>query len=239
MNYPNTILIIQSRMSSTRLPGKMLMRINDIPLYKYVYMRCQQIKGIKNVVIATSTDESDDHFVQSAIRNGCKIYRGSLHNVLKRYISCAKEFKAENIIRVCGDSPFVDIKQIEIMLQKFIENSLDYISVIKDKCTHGLDSEIIRLSALEKSINLSDAPDCLEHVTLHIQQNPKFYRMERIPVDLDPFQGRISLTVDTADDIEICDSVATAVADKIGSDRYDFTSNDIFQAINTVAQLRF
>ncbi len=236
MNFPNTILIIQARMSSTRFPGKMLMRMNDIPLYKYVYKRCKQVRNIKNVVIATSTDVSDDPLAKSAIKNGCSIYRGSLQNVLKRYISCAREFKAENIIRVCGDSPFVDVEQIEMMLQKFIENSLDYISVIKNHCIHGLDSEIIRLSALEKTINLSDDPDYLEHVTLHIRKNTEFYRTEMMPVDLDPFQGDITLTVDTPNDFKLCDKVATALSDEIGADRFDFTSHDIYQAINTVTQ---
>jgi spore coat polysaccharide biosynthesis protein SpsF (cytidylyltransferase family) len=218
-------------MSSKRLPGKMLMNIGEVPLYQYVYRRCQQVRGADSVILATSADQTDDSLANSAEFKGFNIFRGSLSNVLGRYIACAQEAGADAIIRVCGDSPFVDVGKAEQLLTSLYERELEYIGIRNNRCVKGLDSEAIRLSALQKSLELNDHPDNLEHVTHFIRHNFQIFRADWLDIDLDPFGGRFSLTVDTAKDLKFCQRVATAMSMEIGSEKFDFTSDDVFSVI--------
>lgn len=227
----NASIIIQARMSSNRLPKKMMLPISSIPLYRYVCQRCQRIGNIQNTILATSIDDSDNSLVQSALLDGHSVFRGHLYNVLDRYIACAKQANVEIIIRVCGDSPFVDIRLAESLLNHLTENNLDYVSIQKDKCVYGLDSEVVRLSALEKVQSLTDRPDDQEHVTYFIRKNPHLFKAKWLDYDLDPFDGKVSLTVDTIEDLRRCDQIAQILADKFGKDDFGFTSEDIFKII--------
>lgn len=221
-------------MSSKRLPGKMFKDIAGIPLYKYVYRRCQQAKGVDKVILATSIDISDNPLFESAIKDEFNVYRGPLDNVLKRYVSCAKKAGAKIIIRICGDSPFVDIRMIEELISHLIENNLEYVCLQKHKCVYGLDSEVVTLSTLEKILKLTNQPDDIEHVTCYIRKNPQNFKTKCLEYDLDPFDGNISLTVDTADDLKFCNRVAKGLVEKIGSYKFDFTTKDIFNIIENI-----
>ncbi len=209
----------------------MLMDFGGIPLFKYVYKRCQHIQGIDDIIIATSTDQSDDPLYRSARQEDLNVFRGALDNVLDRYISCGRKAGSDIIIRVCGDSPFVDIRVAEKLLLYLVKYELDYISVKKDKCVYGLDSEVVRLSTLKKIQDLTDQPDDLEHVTLFIRKNPHLFKTKWLEYKLDPFNGKVSLTVDTAKDFSYCNDVANTLAKKIGYSRFDFTTDDIFNSI--------
>ncbi len=218
-------------MSSKRLPGKMLMNICNVPLYEYVYRRCQQVRGVDSVILATSADKTDDSIANSAKFQGVNIFRGSLSNVLERYISCAQEAGADAIIRVCGDSPFIDVRKAEQSLDNFYKRDLEYIGFRENQYVRGLDSEVIRLSALQRSLELNDHPDNLEHVTHYIRQNFQIFRADWLDIDLDPFGGRFSLTVDTAKDLKFCQQVANAMSREIGYEKFDFTTDDVFRII--------
>ena len=225
------VLIIQARMSSKRLPGKMLMNIGNVPLYQYVYRRCQQVRGVDSVILATSTDKTDDTIANLAKLQGFHIFRGSLSTVIERYISCAQEAGADAIIRVCGDSPFIDARKAEQSLNRLYERDLAYIGFRQNQYVRGLDSEVIRLSALQRSLELNDHPDNLEHVTHYIRQNFKIFKAEWLDIDLDPFGGKFSLTVDTAKDLKFCQQVANALSREIGYENFDFTTDDVFRII--------
>jgi len=108
MNIKDVFIIIQARMSSSRFPGKMMARLGDIPLIDFIYKRCCE-SSIKNILVATSDHKSDDILYNHCRGRGIPIMRGNLHNVLKRYIQAGELLNARYIIRVCGDTPFVDI----------------------------------------------------------------------------------------------------------------------------------
>jgi len=228
---PKAVLIIQARMSSKRLPGKMLMSVANVPLYQYVYRRCQQVRGVDSVILATSTDKTDDLIANSAKLKGFDIFRGSLSNVLERYISCAQEAGADAVIRVCGDSPFVDIRKAEQLLDSLYKRGLDYIGFRKNRYVKGLDSEVIRLSALQKSLELNNHPDNLEHVTHYIRQNFQIFRADWLDIDLDPFGGEFSLTIDTLKDLKFCQQIANVMSGEFGYEKFDFTTDDVFRII--------
>ena len=225
------VLIIQARMSSKRLPGKMLMSMAHVPLFQFVYKRCQQVRGVDSVILATTSDKTDDSIANSAKYHGINIFRGSLSNVLERYISCAQESGADTIIRVCGDSPFVDVRKAEQLLTTLYDRDLEYIGFRENRFVKGLDSEVIRLSALQKSLKLNDHPNNLEHVTHYIRQNFQIFRADWLDIDLDPFGGSFSLTVDTLEDLKFCRQVANEMFREIGYEKFDFATDDVFRII--------
>jgi spore coat polysaccharide biosynthesis protein SpsF (cytidylyltransferase family) len=219
-------------MSSKRLPGKMLMNIARIPLYEYVHMRCKQIECVDEVILATSIDKSDDQLFKAADNRGFSVFRGSLNNVLERYVLCAREAGADVIIRVCGDSPFVDIQRMGQMLNRLVNRRLEYVALSKDRCLDGLDSEIVTLSALERSLASADHNDDFEHVTHFIRRNPKSFKSKFVNIDLNPFDDAISLTVDTAADLKFCNGVANGLAQDIDVGQFEFITEDVFRTIS-------
>jgi spore coat polysaccharide biosynthesis protein SpsF (cytidylyltransferase family) len=227
------ILIIQARMSSKRLPGKMMMLIGNTPLYKFVYNRCLQVKTIDRFFLAISTDKSDDILECAALNDGIPVFRGSLDNVLDRFISCAKKLKHDLIIRVCGDSPFVDIELIDCLTDAFIEYDVDFLSLNKESIISGLDFEIVRLAALEKTQALTTNQEDCEHVTRFIRNNPDLFKTKWIDANLKLDQYN-ALTIDTYDDFVYCNKINEKLKDMLGEDRFDFTTNDIFHAIKSI-----
>ena len=228
------ILIIQARMSSNRLPGKMMMPIGNIPLFKYVYYRCLQVKVIDKIVLAISTDKTDDILESSALNDGIQIYRGNLDNVLERFISCANQYKMDTIIRVCGDSPFVDIELINRFMAIFIEDDIDYLSLNKESIISGLDFEIVKLATLEKVQTLTTNHEDCEHVTRFIRNNPGLFKTKWINANLKLDQCN-ALTIDTYDDYVYCNKIDEKLKDMTGKDRFDFTTGDIFHAIMNIS----
>jgi len=214
-------------MTSSRLPGKMLLKIGGVPLYEFVYRRCQQVRGVDKVVLATSVHSSDTLLVDAALGCNFNVFRGALHNVLERYVACGKRENADIVIRVCGDSPFVDVELVNHLLDLFSSEELDYISVNKNNCTNGLDSEVVSLSALEKILTLTNDPEDYEHVTRHIRQNQHLYKAKIIDADRKLCNGKISLTVDTEDDLRVCNQIAQSLDTETGSRRFDFTSSEL------------
>jgi len=208
------------------------MNIAGMPLYEYVYMRCSQIEYVDEVILATSIDKSDDPLSKAASDNGFRVFRGSLNNVLERYILCAREAGADVIIRVCGDSPFVDIQRMGQMLNFLLNKRFEYVALLKERCLDGLDSEIVTLSALEKSLALADHNDDFEHVTHFIRRNPKSFKHKLVDIALNPFNDVISLTVDTDADLSFCNDIANGLAQAMGVDQFKFTSEDVFRVIS-------
>ena len=221
-------------MSSNRLPGKMMKSIGNTPLYKYVYNRCLQVNTIDNIVLATSTDKTDDILECAALKDGIQTYRGSLDNVLNRFISCAKEYKKDSIIRVCGDSPFVDIELIDCLTEIFIKDDIDYLSLNKNSIISGLDFEIVKLNALEKVQTLTTNQEDCEHVTRFIRNNPDLFKTKIVDSNFILDQCN-TLTIDTYDDLVYCNQINENLKDMSGENRFDFKTSDIFYAIKSLS----
>lgn len=175
------LAILQARISSTRLPNKVLKKVNGIELLKYECERVLKSKKIDELIIATSTDDLDDEIEEFAKKNDFKIFRGSLNNVLKRYYECAKEYKninnieTLNIIRVTGDCPLIDPTVIDEVIKSYEENDCDYASnTLTPTFPDGMDIEICTFSSLEKANNNAIFKSDREHVTLYIKNSNEF-----------------------------------------------------------------
>jgi len=198
-------VLIQARLSSSRLPKKMLMNIGEYKLVEFIYNRCLLSKESDLCAIITSTDKSDDELYNFCIKKGIQVFRGSLNNVLQRYIDASIFFELDVVCRVCGDSPFVDIEYIDEMFLELNDRMLDYVGFNKDTVVHGLDSEVFEVNVLKNLLNEDLSDDDLEHVTFYIKNNLEKYKYKNIvsSFSLDEVKN-IRFTVDYKKDLEIC-----------------------------------
>lgn len=174
------IAIIQARSNSKRFKNKVMKIINGKPLISYVIASVKKSKKIKKIVIATSTNKSDDKLVNYLIKNKINFFRGSLNNVAKRLLNVATLYKSTYFVRISGDSPFIDYKIINraIDLKKKLSNKFDLITNIFPRTfSSGMSVEIIKTKTLKKSINKFSKFD-LEHVTPYFYKNHKSFKIK-------------------------------------------------------------
>jgi len=122
------VIIIQARMGSTRLPGKVMRKIGNKPMLYYMINQVKASKKANEIVVATTTLKEDDEIASYAESLGVKVYRGSELDVLDRFYNCMKGQKSKTIIRLCADSPFIDFNIIDDCISKFEKSDVDYLS---------------------------------------------------------------------------------------------------------------
>lgn len=167
------VAITQARMTSTRLPGKVMLPLGDSPVLMHVVRRLRQIQSVDQVVVATTNDEDDDTIVSFCEENKIDYFRGDTHDVLARYYRAAKFFKAHIVVRVTSDCPLVDPCVAEKVIQLFIEKKAAYsANNLIRRYPHGLDVEVMSMEALEAAFMEASTPLQREHVTPFIRENP-------------------------------------------------------------------
>lgn len=202
------ICIIQARIGSTRLPGKVLKKICGKTVLEHDIERLKRVKNINEIVIATTILEKDNSIIEEADRLGIKYYRGSEENVLSRYYFAAKENNADIVVRVTSDCPLIDSDVTEKIVQYFIDNSekYDYVSNTIDRTyPRGLDTEVFSFKALEKAYNEAESQRDIEHVTPYIWDNVNLFRLAQYKNDMD-YSG-LRWTLDTAEDFELISKI--------------------------------
>lgn len=210
MKDRKTGIIIQARLGSSRLPNKII-----LPYYRnYSIIELLVAKlrmGYSDIpfVIATTESRGDDLLADKLERMLVKVYRGSEHNVLKRFIDCARLYKFENIIRICADNPFIDIKGTLGLLKIHLQMLNDYTgyqiegNLPSIKSHLGLWGEIVRLKSLEKVSVLTNKKIYQEHVTNYIYEHKEAFNvfLQDAPKAIYS-RNDIRLTVDTKEDFE-------------------------------------
>lgn len=193
------IAIIQARMSSERLPGKVIKPLNGIPMIVQICKRVNNAKLIDGVVVATSSDSSDDRLVEICHKNNIKTFRGSLNNVLERYYFCATSEKAEVVVRLTGDNALVDSCLIDKSIELFSSSNLDYLSYCKELPV-GMSTEVFTYNALEKTYDEASDSECKEHVTPYMYTNGNKFKWTRFSDARLSDNSSLRLTVDTVED---------------------------------------
>lgn len=170
----NIVCIIQARMGSTRLPGKVLKKICGKTILEHDIDRLKRVKNIDQIVIATTTLEKDNAIVKEADRLNITYYRGSEEDVLSRYYYAAKENNADIVVRITSDCPLLDPEVTESTIQYYLNNkdNYDYVSnTLERTFPRGLDTEVFSFKSLEKAFNESVLIEDREHVTAYIYTN--------------------------------------------------------------------
>lgn len=203
---PRIGIIIQARIGSERLPGKVLKKLPDgNEILDWVVKRCKLSKLAKNVVVATSQQPADDQIVDFCVKKDYLSFRGDEHNVLQRYVECLKKFKFDAVVRITADCPLVDPGIIDASIRKYLESACDYVHNSRSGKTfpRGLDVEVANSTALEQALNLSTRDYEREHVTIYFYENPKKFKIETIQASPNYFAPEMRLTVDTSEDLEL------------------------------------
>src|SRR3989344_763144 len=203
-------IIIQARMGSSRLTGKILMNICGKPMLWYVVKRCQQSKLASALIVATPKNKEDDRVEDFCMENHINYFRGSSSNVLKRYYQAAKKYHVDNIVRITADCPLMDPLIIDRCIKVFTKNKYDYISNVNPKRTYprGLDVEVFSFKALEKAYKEAKKPYEKEHVTPYIWENKKKQFFIGPAVEAKGIYRRnYRLTVDYPKDLELMQKI--------------------------------
>jgi spore coat polysaccharide biosynthesis protein SpsF len=207
------VAIIQARMTSTRLPGKIMADIAGEPLLAHVVRRAQLARGLSMVVVAT-TDQSTDHVVVTFCRDmGIPCFRGSEDDVLDRYYRAAVHFEADVIVRLTADCPLLDPKVIDKVVDEFYSGDYDYVSnTIEPTYPDGLDTEVFGRTALQRAWETACLKSEREHVTPFIWKQPAMFNLANVKNDRDLSQMR--WTVDEPEDLEFIRSIYHCMGSK-------------------------
>jgi spore coat polysaccharide biosynthesis protein SpsF len=217
------LTILQARMSSTRLPGKVLMPLAGEPMLARQIERVRRAKSAGRIVVATSTDPSDDaiNVLCRTLHVAC--FRGSLKDVLGRFHGALRAFgPAETVVRLTGDCPLTDPEVIDATIDLHFKEQADYTSNTGDLTfPKGLDVEVFKAEHLEAAFREAHDPYEREHVTPFLYRHPERFVQARL--ECDPPMGHLRWTVDTPDDYAFTERVY----DALYRAKPEFTSEDI------------
>lgn len=205
------VAIVQARMSSTRLPKKVMMEICGKPILWHVVNRLKQARNIDRIVVATTRDKSDDLIIKWCIENSVDFSRGSLEDVLARYHRAAVEADATTIVRITADCPLIDPEIVDRAIQGFSEGEYDHY-VTDGAFPDGLDTEVFQFSALDKAFREAALSSEREHVTPYLWKNPSMFRLGKLKNTEDLSSMR--WTVDDAKDFELIKAIIEGLKDR-------------------------
>ncbi len=195
-----TLAVLQARTSSTRLPGKVLMEINGRPMIYWQVKRILNAAKLDKLIVATSSDSTDDELTRFLKKEGVSVYRGSLDNVLSRFLEVSAKHPHDALVRLTADCPLIMPDIIDAMVAKFHEIGVDYLSnTLEPTYPDGLDVEVVKPSALAKLARFDLDKAEIEHVTLGIYNRPTEFTRENFRGIKDLSQNR--WTVDYWDDL--------------------------------------
>ena len=208
-----TVALIQARMSSSRLPGKVLLDIAGRPMLWHVVHRAQQAKSIDAVAVITSINEVDDAIERLCTESGIACFRGSLDDVLDRYYQAAMHFQADVVVRLTADCPLLDPAIIDTRRQdSFTKTRLTMLPTPwKSPYPDGLDTEIFRFAALERAWKEARLKSEREHVTAYILKHPELFRLGSVKQAEN--LSALRWTVDTSEDLEFVRTVYSLFPD--------------------------
>ena len=171
----NFLAIVQARMGSTRLPGKVMKEIMGVPSIKYLLDRLSRSTKLNEIIVATSSEKANRPLIEYLEEIGYKVFVGSEDNVLERYYLASANYKNHNIIRITGDCPLVDPLLLDKMIDHYVANDADYLSNIWPRSfPKGLDIEIFSYHSLNRAYHETSDKYDLEHVTPYIRESGKF-----------------------------------------------------------------
>ena len=217
------LAILQARTTSTRLPGKVLLPLAGAPSLQRQIERIRRAERIDRLVVATSTDPSDDPVADLAAVLGVDVHRGSLANVQQRFIGVLDAFPADHVVRLTADCPLADPQVIDATIAHVLAAKVDYGSNTPPRRTFpkGLDVEVMTASALRDAAARAATEDERQHVTWALHQRPDLYRQAFLSQAAE--EGDVRWTVDRPDDYQFM----MAVYDALHPADPAFTSDDV------------
>lgn len=206
----NIISIVQARMGSERLPGKVIKPILGKPMILYVLDRLSKSKYLNNIILATSLLDSELPLIEIVSEAGYEVFRGDENNVLKRYYDANKKYKGDIIIRVTGDCPMIDPYIVDNVISYYLAYDYDYVRLdVPNTFIRGFDVEVFSKDALDRvfeKVSEIDDKQYKEHVTLYMYKHPNEFKVGYVKGDK-LYNKNYRLCVDTEEDFEVISKV--------------------------------
>lgn len=227
------LAILQARVSSTRLPGKVLKPILGRPMLTRQLERIKRSKLIDKLIVATSNDLSDSPIFELCIKEEVACFRGSLDDVLDRFFNAAKSYKPDHIVRLTGDCPLADPVLIDEIISNHLNGDYDYSSnTLEATFPDGLDTEVFKYKCLEQAWKEAVLPSQREHVTPFIHQQPNRFKIGNFKNNVD--LSGLRWTVDEQADFELISIIYNSLYTK----NPKFTTNDILVFLDSHPDLK-
>lgn len=218
------LAILQARMSSSRLPGKVLKKVNGRELLDYEISRLILAKEIDRLIVATSIDETDNEIEFFCKKKRIECYRGSLEDVLERYYQCANLYKPNHVVRITGDCPLIDPDITDHVIQQHLKNNADYTSnTITPTYPDGMDVEVMKFDVLEEIWKSATLPSHKEHVTKYIHDNMSKFKVCNVEFERKS-RSNLRWTVDNEEDVIVIETLIKNVDNIDSANIYDFLS---------------
>ncbi len=226
------IAIVQARMDSQRLPGKVMKEVMGKPLIGYLFERLKHAKNIDKILLATSVHESNNGLCEYAQSIGIDVFRGREDDVLDRFYQAAKLSKAKAIMRLTGDCPLIDPKLCDLLIQTFQDKNVDFVHT-GQTFAEGLDCEIFSFEALEKSWKEAVLRSEREHLTMYMHNHPEFFKKMTLENSQDDSNQRFS--VDEEEDFQVVRAILEAL---YKDENRVFGIADIKEFLNTNEEIK-
>lgn len=201
--------IIQARMNSSRLPGKVLLNICGLPELAHVVRRVREAKNVDKVILATTNTNNDDAIEQCCIENNISCFRGSENDVLDRYFKAAQWVgvkEGDYVVRVTADCPFIDAEVIDIVVEAALKSKCDYVSnTINPTFPDGLDVEVFTFKALKVAWESARLLSEREHVTPFLYNHTEMFQTLNVECESD--YSNLRWTLDEKEDFEVINKV--------------------------------
>jgi len=228
------VAIIEARMTSSRLPGKVLLPVCDKPMLELLIERVRRIPQVDEVVVATTWNDSDDPVHALAAAIGVSCYRGSENDVLGRVLGAAKTFRADYIVEITGDCPLLDPGLAEQCIDDFFRLKVDYGVVSAADFPSGTAIQIFPTAVLsEVDREFPDNPAEREHVSLPIYSQPERYKVYRLEADEDVNRPDLRFDLDTPEDFELI----RTIFETLYPGKPDFRMQDVIDLLSRRPEL--
>jgi len=210
------LAIVQARMGSSRLPGKVMKDLNSTPIIGLLIKRLRLSEKLSEIIVATSSQNNNLPLVRYLKSIDCKVFQGSEDDVLERYFKAAKKFSADVIVRITGDCPLVDSRLLDEAIQEFLDRKCDFLSNNNPPTfPDGLDIEIFSFQKLQEAHETSTDPSDREHVTLFMKKNSK---INKFNIENNENLAHLRWTLDEAADFKVIRKIFNHFHPKINFD---------------------
>jgi len=201
---PRICATIEARMTSARLPGKVLLDAAGKPMLERMIERVKRVPSLDGVIVATTINPSDDPIVALAERAGVAVFRGSEEDVMSRVLGAAQTHGVDVIVELTGDCPVIDPALIERVIEAYHSSGVDYCSnILTRDYPIGMDTQVFGTHVLADAFSRTDHPSDREHVSLFIYRHPELYRLHNVPADPRHQLPHLRLTLDTTEDLRL------------------------------------
>jgi len=207
------VATVEARMTSSRLPGKVLLPALQQPMLHHLVARLRAAPSIDEIVLATTVNAADESLVAFGLSEDIRVFRGSEADVMGRVIGAAALCAADLIVEITGDCPIIDPEIVEQVIRMYLKNDADYVGNSHVRSyPDGMDTQVFRLATLQRSAALTADPLDREHVSLHMRRNPQLFRHINVVAPPALHWPELGLTLDEEADYQLLRRIIETLA---------------------------